>query len=128
MFSAIVSDVALSAIFSRAELPAHAILHVAADSTAAHPVQCWIRTTLVSEGVRLDAMGTADTTIAASYRFRVAKSSLSGSSLNMQSGDFVLGRTPKVFTTIALDRSAIGHYNATLSLKWGGGHVSCVAP
>ncbi len=81
-----------------------------------------------AKAFELDAMGTADTTIAANYRFRVAKSSSSGSSLNMQSGDSVLGRTPKVLTTVALDQSAIDHYNATLSLKWDGGHVSCVAP
>jgi hypothetical protein len=128
MFCAIVSDAALSAIFSRAELPVRAFLHVAADSTAAHPVRCWIRTTLASEGVRLDAMGAADTTIAANYRFRVAKSSASGSSLNMQSGNSVLGQTPKILTTVALDRSAVDHYDATLSLNWDGGHVSCVAP
>src|SRR5579863_2393285 len=106
MFCAIVSDTALSAIFSKAELPVRAVPHLVADSTAAHPVRCWIRATLVSEGVRLDAMGAADSSISANYRFRVTKSSSSGSSLNMQSGDSVLGRTPKVLTTVALDRSA----------------------
>ncbi len=128
MIPTMTSDAALSAAFAKAELSPGSALHVVADPTGERGVRCWIRASVAAEGVRLDAMGAADTTIAASYRFRVAKSSLSGSSLNMQSGDLMLGRTPKVFTTIALDRSAVGHYNATLSLKWDGGHVSCGAP
>jgi hypothetical protein len=128
MIPAMASDAALSATFAKAELPAGAVMRVAADPTGVGAVRCWIRASLVGEGVRLDAMGAANTAIAASYRFQVAKSSLSGSSANMQSGDLVLWPTPRVFSTIALDHSAIGNYNATLSLKWDGGHVSCGAP
>ena len=128
MVPAIAADAISSVAAAKVESkPSQAQAGSTGKSGRAEPVRCWIRSSL-AEGLRLDAMGAADTSVSGSYEFRVKKSSVSGSSLNMQSGDFILGKTPSVLSSIMLDGSAIGHYEATLLLKWDGGYVSCSAP
>ena len=63
------------------------------------------------------------------YRFEVNKNSASGTSHNIQSGEFNLETNREdVLTTTYLDASASGHYQAKLVLDSNSGSVSCVSP
>jgi CsgH protein len=129
MVAALAVDAFMSLAFAKAALVASApLLATTAASDGPDSVRCWVRASVVAQGLQLDAMGVANMKVVGNYQLRVEKSSMSGTSLNMQSGGFVLGPTPRSLSTIVLDRSAIGHYKATLSLNWDGGHISCVAP
>jgi hypothetical protein len=98
----------------------------AADQNAAG---CQIRASLMPNGLRLEALADPQEAIAGEYRLSVAKDSASGSSRNLQSGAFqVEAGKQQILATIILDRSAVGHYSATLSLQWENGHESCSSP
>lgn len=92
-------------------------------------IECTIRTELAGGALRLEAIARSNAPAAGKYSFLVAKQSASGSSNNAQNGTFVLqaGRD-EVLTTLVLDRSAIGNYNAELSLQTDRGGVTCTSP
>jgi CsgH protein len=98
---------------------------------AANPTSagCQIRASILPSGLRLEAVADAQAPIAGEYKLTVAKDSESGSSRNVQSGAFQADAgQQQVLATIILDRSAVGHYSATLSLEWDDGHESCSSP
>ena len=79
--------------------------------------------------LRLEAVIRSTTPVSGKYSFVIAKQSESGSSNNTQSGAFALQTGPeKVLTTLVLDRSAIGHYHAELSLQSDRGNFTCTSP
>lgn len=105
--------------FSAVALPA-------AHSSAA---ECRIRVSDDPAGLHLEAVADAKAAVAGHYKLSVVKESTSGSSQNVESGDFHAdGTHEQILATVMLDRSAIGHYRATLSLDWDEGHVSCSSP
>ncbi|WP_425280310.1 curli-like amyloid fiber formation chaperone CsgH [Methyloferula stellata] len=105
--------------------------HAAFSLPAAHPsaLECQIRVSAMPNGLRLEAVANARASVTGRYRLSVAKDSASGSSQNLQSGDFKLDvGQQRILSTLLLDSSAIGHYRATLSLEWEQGHESCSSP
>lgn len=79
--------------------------------------------------LRLEAVATGEKPVRGQYRFEVLKQSSSGTSQNVQSGAFDLQpNRDDVLTTVILDGSAIGHYQARLTLKSDTGSVTCVSP
>ncbi|WP_213772751.1 curli-like amyloid fiber formation chaperone CsgH [Bradyrhizobium sp. dw_78] len=79
--------------------------------------------------LRLEAVVRSDAPVAGQYSFVIAKQSSTGSSNNTQSGTFALQNAPEqVLTTVILDRSAIGHYRAELSLQSDLGRFTCTSP
>lgn len=112
---------ALSPIFGPIEASAKA-----ADNAA---ISCRIRAAETADGLRIEAVARSKKPLSAGYTFSVVKNSASGSSRNQQSGEFETdGTNEKVLTTVVLDRSAIDHYTARLSLKWDEERVSCSSP
>jgi hypothetical protein len=79
--------------------------------------------------LRLEAIVRSQAPVAGQYRFVIEKQSASGSSNNAQSGTFALQAGPEqILTTLMLDRSAIGHYHAELSLQSDRGTFTCTSP
>jgi hypothetical protein len=79
--------------------------------------------------LRLEAVVRSDAPVSGQYSFVIAKQSSTGSANNTQSGTFALQDEPeKVLTTLILDRSAIGHYHAELSLQSDRGRFTCTSP
>jgi hypothetical protein len=79
--------------------------------------------------LRLEAVVRSDMPVSGQYTFVIAKQSSTGSTDNTQSGSFVLRDEPeKILTTLILDRSAIGHYRAELSLQSDRGRFTCTSP
>jgi hypothetical protein len=112
---------ALSPIFGPIEAAAKV-----ADNAA---ISCRIRAAETADGLRIEALARSKKPLSAGYTFSVVKDSASGSSCNQQSGEFETdGANEKVLTTVVLDRSAIDHYTARLSLKWDEERVSCSSP
>jgi hypothetical protein len=92
-------------------------------------VECVIRAQPEKEFLRLEAVVRSDAPVSGQYSFVIAKQSSSGSTNNTQSGSFALQNEPeKVLTTLILDRSAIGHYRAELSLQSDRGSFTCTSP
>jgi hypothetical protein len=92
-------------------------------------VECVIRAQPEKEFLRLEAVVRSDAPVSGQYSFVIAKQSSSGSTNNTQSGTFALQNEPeKVLTTLILDRSAIGHYRAELSLQSDRGRFTCTSP
>jgi hypothetical protein len=92
-------------------------------------IECAIRTELTGGFFRLQAIARADAPAAGQYSFLVAKRSASGSSNNAQNGTFILrAGQDEILTTLVLDRSAVGHYNAELTLQTDSGDVTCTSP
>jgi hypothetical protein len=110
------------------------LIHCRFDALAMQPdpssaATCRIHVSEEADGLRLEAIAFARRTIAGHYKLSVAKESASGSSQNLESGDFNTdGTHEQILATVTLDRSAIGHYRATLSLEWDEGRVSCNSP
>lgn len=121
LLSIVVISAALSPIFDPIEASAKAT-----DNTA---ISCRIRAAETADGLRIEAVARSKKRLSAGYIFSVIKNSASGSSRNQQSGEFETdGASEKVLTTVVLDRSAIDHYTARLSLKWDEERVSCSSP
>ena len=79
--------------------------------------------------LRLEAVVKSNKPVAGQYSFFVAKRSATGQSNNTQSGAFALqGEPEQVLTTLILDRSALGHYRAELSLQSDQGRFTCISP
>jgi hypothetical protein len=92
-------------------------------------VECVIRAQPEKEFLRLEAVVRSDAPVSGQYSFVIAKQSSTGSTNNTQSGSFALQNEPeKVLTTLILDRSAIGHYRAELSLQSDRGRFKCTSP
>ncbi|SDS02676.1 curli-like amyloid fiber formation chaperone CsgH [Bradyrhizobium canariense] len=92
-------------------------------------IECVIRAQPEKDFLRLQAVVRSDKPVAGQYRFLIAKQSSTGSSNNMQSGTFALQDQPEqILTTLILDRSAIGHYHAELSLQSDRGRFTCTSP
>jgi hypothetical protein len=92
-------------------------------------VKCAIRVTSGSDFIRLEAVAQSGTSVSGQYDLSISKQSSTGSSQNMQSGDFSLtSDQEQVLATTVLDASAQGHYSARLSLQWRHGRVTCSSP
>jgi hypothetical protein len=92
-------------------------------------IECAIRARPNSDFLRLEAIVRSDTPVTGQYNLAVFKQSPTGTSQNDQSGAFELtAGSERVLTTIVLDRSAIDHYRAQLSLESNRGNVSCTSP
>jgi hypothetical protein len=99
------------------------------QASAAPAIECVIRAEPKSFGLRIEALARSTVPAGGQYRLRVAKQSASGSSSTIQSGAFMLeGGREHVLTTVVLDRSAIGHYRAELSLQSDQETFSCTSP
>jgi hypothetical protein len=105
-----------------------------ADATPAEAervmaIGCRIQVTADGGAVRLEAMARSRSNASGHYRFEVDKNSASGTSHNIQSGEFNLETDREdVLTTTFLDAAASGHYQAKLVLDSNSGSVSCVSP
>jgi hypothetical protein len=98
----------------------------AANATS---IACEIRVSLVPRGLRLEALAASHESVSGEYRLSVAKDSDAGSSRNIQSGAFQADAgKQQILAMIILEKSAIGHYRATLSLEWNDGHELCSSP
>jgi hypothetical protein len=92
-------------------------------------VKCTIRVTPGPDFLRLEAIAQSGTPVSGQYDLSISKQSSTGSSQNMQSGDFSLTTDQEqILATTALDPSAQGHYSARLSLEWRQGRVTCGSP
>jgi hypothetical protein len=92
-------------------------------------VQCAIRAEPGKDFLRLEALVLSDTPVTGEYSLSILKQSSTGTSRNVQSGKFSLTfEGERVLTTIVLDGSAVGHYQAELSLESDRGSVSCNSP
>jgi hypothetical protein len=90
---------------------------------------CDIRASLEPDGLHLHALAGGTIAAAGQYTLSVAKESATGSNKNLQGGDFQTdGAHEQILATVILDRSAAGHYRATLSLDWNEGQMSCNSP
>jgi hypothetical protein len=99
------------------------------QASAAPAIECVIRAEPETGGLRIAALARAAAPASGQYRLQVAKQSASGSSSTVQSGAFTLQAGRKqVLTTVMLDRSAIGHYRADLSLQSDQETSSCTSP
>jgi hypothetical protein len=88
------------------------------QASAAPAIECVIRAEPEADGLRIAALARAAISASGQYRLQVAKQSATGSSSTIQSGAFTLeAGQQRVLTTVVLDRSAIGHYRAELSLQ-----------
>jgi hypothetical protein len=92
-------------------------------------IECVIRAEPDKDFLRLEAVVRSDAPVSGQYSFVIAKQSSTGSTNNTQSGSFALQNEPeKILTTLILDRSAIGHYRAELSLQSDRGRFTCTSP
>lgn len=92
-------------------------------------LNCLIRAEPSDGFLRLQAIVRAGQSTSGRYRLSVSKHSASGTSENLQSGTFnVAAHGERILTTVVLDRSAVGHYRAALSIESDLGKVSCSSP
>jgi hypothetical protein len=90
---------------------------------------CRFRVTPDKFFIRLEAIAWTQAAVSGRYALTIVKQSASGSSRNIQSGTYHLGpKGTRVLTTTILDASALGHYQAHLSLQSEYGSVSCSSP
>lgn len=92
-------------------------------------VACTVEAEPTSQFLRLQALARADRDLQGQYSLFISKESETGTSRNVQSGDFALSANSEtVLSTLTLDRSALGHYEAKLVLTWDQGSISCHSP
>lgn len=92
-------------------------------------VSCHIRSDSSSGLLRLQAVARSESDLQVRYRLFVLKRSQTGTSQNVQSGDFsLISGTETTLANLALDGSARGHYEAKLILEWDQGSTSCQSP
>jgi hypothetical protein len=97
--------------------------------SAAPAIECVIRAEPETDGLRIAALARAAAPANGQYRLQVAKQSANGRSSTVQSGAFTLqAGQEQVLTTVVLDRSAIGHYHAELTLQSDQETFSCTSP
>jgi hypothetical protein len=93
-------------------------------------VGCQIRAIPYNDMLRLEAVAVGPRPATGNYQFEVFKQSSSGTSQNVQSGEFELdaGRDT-ILTTVILEGAARGRYRARLTLdSQEFGRISCVSP
>lgn len=92
-------------------------------------IGCQIRVTPEGEAIRIEAVASSREDVNGRYRLDIAKTSASGTSRNVQSGEFSLtADREQVLSTTLLGASDAGHFQARLMLDSGSGSVSCVSP
>ena len=126
---ATIQRVVLTAFCGSLLLPQNSFSAVALPAALTPAAECRIRVSDNPAGLRLEAIADAKAAVAGHYKLSVIKESTSGSSQNTESGEFHAdGAHEQILATVMLDRSAIGHYRATLSLDWNDGNVTCSSP
>ncbi len=99
------------------------------QASPAPAIECEIRAEPETNGLRIAALVRAAAPVSGQYRLQVVKQSASGRSSNTQSGAFAIEPGhEQLLTTVVLDRSAIGHYRAELSLQSDQETSSCTSP
>jgi hypothetical protein len=107
---------------------------VQADATPAKVervmvIGCRIRVTAEGEAIRIEAVAHSREDVNGGYRFDVRKNGASGTSDNIQSGEFNLeADREKILSTTFLGASDADHFQAKLVLNSSSGSVSCVSP
>jgi len=92
-------------------------------------IACELRVDDTGSMLRLQAVAKAPTAAAGHYQLSVLKQNQGGTSQNRLSGSFSLASGGEsVLTTVMLERQAVGHYTASLSLESDLGSVSCTSP
>jgi hypothetical protein len=92
-------------------------------------IGCDIRVTAEGEAIRIEAVASSREDVNGRYRLDVAKTSASGTSRNVQSGEFSLeADREQVLSTTFLGASDAGHFQARLVIDSNSGSVSCVSP
>jgi hypothetical protein len=92
-------------------------------------IGCRIQVTADGGSIRIEAVAGSRESAKGRYRFDVQKISASGTSDNMQSGDFSLNADrEEVLSTTFLGASDADHYRAKLALDSSAGSASCVSP
>jgi hypothetical protein len=114
-----------------------AVLGLVVSCTQAMPAEverdvvigCRIDVAADGEAIRIAAVARSRTNVSGHYRFEINKSSASGVSHNLQSGQFSLeSDREEVLSTTFLGASDADHYQAKLVLDSSSGSVSCVSP
>ena len=98
----------------------------AAIAGAAGPLHCELRTSSAGAGVTLSAVAISSVAATGNYRLVLSKSGNAGGSDIEQSGAFSLpsgGERTLGVISMSLESGAI--YEATLTVTWKGGVVSC---
>jgi hypothetical protein len=107
---------------------------VQADATPAKvervmAIGCRIQVTAEGEAIRIEAVAHSREGVNGGYRFDVRKNGASGTSDNIQSGEFNLeADREKILSTTFLGASDADHFQAKLVLNSSSGSVSCVSP
>lgn len=110
-------------------LGTHSALSTPRTTASIAGVSCTVKAEPTSQFLRLQALARADRDLQGQYSLLVSKRSETGSSQNAQSGDFALSAgSETILSTLTLDRSALGHYEAKLVLTWDQGSTSCQSP
>src|ERR1700679_878871 len=98
----------------------------AAEVERVMAIGCRIEVRADGEAIRIDAVASSREDVNGRYRFDIEKSSASGTSHNIQSGDFSLeANREEVLSTTFLGASDADHYQAKLMLDSSSGSVSC---
>lgn len=100
-----------------------------AEADRGKAIGCRIDAAADGEAIRIEAVANSRSDASGHYRFEVMKNSESGTSNNIQSGNFTIeaGRE-EILTTTFLGASDAGHYRARLVLNSNSGSVSCISP
>ena len=92
-------------------------------------IGCRIRVTAEGEAIRIEAVATSREDVTGNYRLDIQKRSTSGSSHNIQSGEFSLeADREEILSTTFLGASDAGHFQAKLVVHSNSGSVSCISP
>ncbi|MCR4524328.1 MULTISPECIES: curli-like amyloid fiber formation chaperone CsgH [Bosea] len=90
---------------------------------------CELRVDDTGTMLRLRAVAKSPVAVAGRYQLSVLKQNQAGTSQNQLGGSFSLANGGEsILTTVMLERQAMGHYTASLSLESDRGSVSCTSP
>lgn len=90
---------------------------------------CELRVDDTGSMLRLRAVAKASQPVTGHYRLSVLKQNQAGTTQNVQSGSFSLASGGEgILTTVMLERQAVGHFKASLSLDSDLGSISCTSP
>jgi hypothetical protein len=100
-----------------------------AEAERVMAIGCRIGVTADGGAIRIEALAHSRTDATGHYRFDVRKDGASGTSQNVQSGDFSLqADREKILSTTILGVSEADHYQAKLLIVSSSGSVSCISP
>lgn len=92
-------------------------------------IGCRIDVVADHEAIRIEAVASSREDVSGHYRLDLQKISASGTSSNIQSGNFNLeANREEVLSTTFLGASDADHFQARLVLDSSSGSVSCVSP